>query len=278
MARVQPAAPQRPATRTGAARAESDTAPIRDRLTRYRRAVDYISAAQIYLQANPLLEEPLRREHVKERLLGHWGTAPGINLVYAHLNQLVRDTDASVLLVTGPGHGAAANMANLWVEGTLTEFYPQVTRDREGLLELFRGFSWPYAFPSHLSPALPGVIHEGGELGYALSTAFGAVLDNPDLLVACIVGDGEAETGPTAGSWNGTKFLNPKTDGAVLPIVLLNGFKIANPSIMGTMTEQELTSLFRGYGYEPIFADDGPDVDDDLRGIVRRAYEEIRGG
>ena len=279
MARTEPAAPQRSATHSAAAdtRIDPDTAPIRDRLTRYRRAVDYIAAAQIYLQANPLLEEPLRAEHVKERLLGHWGTAPGINLIYAHLNQLVRDTDASVLLVTGPGHGAAANMANLWVEGTLTEFYPEVTRDREGLLELFRGFSWPYAFPSHLSPALPGVIHEGGELGYALSTSFGAVLDNPDLLVACIVGDGEAETGPTAGSWNGTKFLNPKTDGAVLPIVLLNGFKIANPSIMGTMTERELTSLFRGYGYEPIFADDGPDIDDDLRGVFRRAYEEIRG-
>ena len=204
------------------ARESTALEPLHDRLTRYRRAVDYIAAAQIYLKANPLLEEPLRPEHIKERLLGHWGTAPGINLIYTHLNQLVRDTDASVLLVTGPGHGAAANMANMWVEGTITEFYPEITRDRDGLEKLLRDFSWPYAFPSHLSPMLPGVIHEGGELGYALATAYGAALDNPALLVACIIGDGEAETGPTAGSWNGNKFVNPKTDGAVLPIVLLN--------------------------------------------------------
>jgi len=273
MARIQHESPPRVEPRDRSPAPE----PTRDRLTRYRRAVDYIAAAQIYLKANPLLEEPLQREHIKERLLGHWGTAPGINLIYAHLNQLVRDTDASVLLVTGPGHGAAANMANLWIEGTITEFYPDVTRDRDGLQKLVRGFSWPYAFPSHLSPMLPGVIHEGGELGYALATSFGAALDNPDLLVACIIGDGEAETGPTAGSWNGIKFLNPKTDGAVLPIVLLNGYKIANPSILGTMTEEEVTALFRGYGYEPLFVDDGPDVDDDMRGVFRRAYEDIRG-
>ena len=275
MARTQHEAPPRVEPR--ADRPASEPAPLRDRLTRYRRAVDYIAAAQIYLKANPLLEEPLRPEHVKERLLGHWGTAPGINLIYTHLNQLIRDTDASVLLVTGPGHGAAANMANLWIEGTITEFYPEITRDRAGLEKLMRGFSWPYAFPSHLSPVLPGVIHEGGELGYALATSFGAALDNPDLLVACIVGDGEAETGPTAGSWNGNKFLNPKTDGSVLPIVLLNGWKIANASILGTMTEEEIRDLFRGYGYDPIFVDDGPDIDDDMRGVVRRAYEEIQG-
>src|SRR6185436_17607365 len=168
MVRNQPEAPLLPEPHESAV-----LEPLHDRLTRYRRAVDYIAAAQIYLKANPLLEEPLRPEHIKERLLGHWGTAPGINLIYTHLNQLVRDTDASVLLVTGPGHGAAANMANMWIEGTITEFYPEITRDREGLEKLLRDFSWPYAFPSHLSPMLPGVIHEGGELGYALATAYG---------------------------------------------------------------------------------------------------------
>jgi len=269
MARTQHAPPR-------AEPRDSVLEPLHDRLIRYRRVVDYIAAAQIYLKANPLLEEPLRPEHIKERLLGHWGTAPGVNLIYTHLNQLVRDTDASVLLVTGPGHGAAANMANMWVEGTITEFYPEITRDREGLGKLCRGFSWPYQFPSHLSPMLPGVIHEGGELGYALATAYGAALDNPDLLVACIIGDGEAETGPTAGSWNGNKFVNPKTDGAVLPIVLLNGWKIANPTILGTMSQEEITALFRGYGYEPVFVDYGEDVDEDMRGTIRRAYEDIR--
>ncbi|HSQ59134.1 MAG TPA: phosphoketolase family protein [Acidobacteriota bacterium] len=247
-----------------------------ERLARYRRAADYIAAAQIYLRANPLLREPLRPEHIKDRLLGHWGTAPGINLVYAHLNRLILDTGASVLLVTGPGHGAAANMANLWLEGTITDFYPDVTRDAAGLQELTRRFSWPYGFPSHLNPGIPGVIHEGGELGYALSTAFGAALDNPDLIVACIVGDGEWETGPTANSWHGTKFLNPATDGAVLPILLLNGFKIANPSLPGTMTEEELRAYFEGCGYAPHFVDDGRDVDADLSEAFTRMHGEIR--
>src|SRR5512138_2763706 len=169
-----------------------------DRYRRYRRAVDYIAAAQIYLRDNPLLREELRPEHIKDRLLGHWGTAPGINTIYAHLNRLVLERDANLMLVTGPGHGAAANMANLWLEGTLEEFYPELSRNEAGLRELFLKFSWPYGFPSHLSPCIPGVIHEGGELGYALATSFGAALDNPDLTVACIVGDGEAETGPTA--------------------------------------------------------------------------------
>ena len=181
-------------------------------IERYRRAVNYLAAAQIYLRANPLLEEPLRPEHIKERLLGHWGTAPGINLVFAHLNRLILRTGAGILLITGPGHGAAANLANLYLEGTLAEFYPELTRDREGLERLLRYFSWPDKFPSHLNPALPGVIHEGGELGYALATAFGAALDNPDLLVACIVGDGESETGPTAAAWHASKFLNPATE------------------------------------------------------------------
>jgi xylulose-5-phosphate/fructose-6-phosphate phosphoketolase len=245
-------------------------------MTRYRRAVDYIAAGQIYLKANPLLEEPLKAEHIKDRLLGHWGTAPGINLVYAHLNRLIRATGASVLLVTGPGHGAAANMANLWLEGTLTEFYPAIMRDRAGLQRMMTEFSWPYGFPSHLSPAMPGVIHEGGELGYALSTSFGAALDNPELIVVCIVGDGEAETAPTAGAWNGNKFASPATDGAVLPILHLNGFKISNPTISASMSEQELESLYSGHGYAVRFVSRLDRIDEELDGALDWAHGEIR--
>jgi xylulose-5-phosphate/fructose-6-phosphate phosphoketolase len=245
-------------------------------LERYFRAVNYLAAAQIYLRENPLLQEPLRVEHVKERLLGHWGTAPGINLVYAHLNRLIVQRDASILLITGPGHGAAANLANLYLEGSLEEFYPEMTRDRAGLLRLVRAFSWPDGFPSHLNPGLPGVIHEGGELGYALGTAFGAVLDNPDLIVTCIVGDGEAETGPTATAWHGTKYLNPATDGAVLPILHLNGWKIANSTIFGTMTDDELLSLFKGYGWEPRIVDTSPQVQEALAETMDWAHERIR--
>lgn len=215
-------------------------------IERYRRATNYLAAAQVYLQSNCLLAEPLRPEHIKPRLLGHWGTCPGINLIYAHLNRLIRAHDANMLLVTGPGHGAAANLANLYLEGTLAQFYPDLTLNREGFTRLVRGFSWPGGFPSHLSPGTPGVIHEGGELGYALATAFGAALDNPDLIVACIVGDGEAETGPTATAWHGTKYLDPGTCGAVLPILHLNGYKISSPTIFGTMDDDELLALFRG--------------------------------
>lgn len=218
-------------------------------MNRYFRLVNYLAAAQVYLKDNVLLEKPLKPEHIKERLLGHWGTCPGINFAYLHLNQLILRTNANVLLLTGPGHGAAANLANMYVEGTMTEFYPELTRDREGLHKLVRAFSHPGGFPSHLNPALPGVIHEGGELGYALATAYGAVLDNPDLIAACIVGDGEAETGPTATAWHSNKFITPKTDGAVLPILHLNGFKISSPTIFGTMNNEELESLFKGYGY-----------------------------
>lgn len=245
-------------------------------VARYRRTVDYLAAAQIYLKANPLLEQPLRPEHIKDRLLGHWGTAPGINLLYVHLNRLINRTDASILLVTGPGHGAAANMANMFLEGTLTEFYPKVTHDRAGIEHLLKAFSWPYGFPSHLSPALPGIIHEGGELGYALSTAFGAALDNPGLIVACIVGDGEAETGPTAGAWHGTKFLNPATDGAVLPILHLNGFKISNPTITATMSTDEITALFTGLGYAVRVVEYGERLDADTETALGWAYQEIR--
>src|SRR5688572_25208446 len=217
-------------------------------IARYRRAANFLAAAQVYLQDNCLLDAPLRPEHIKPRLLGHWGTAPGINLIYAHLNRLIRDNDANVLLITGPGHGAAANLANLYLEGTLEEFYPELTRDRAGLTRFVRAFSWPGGFPSHLSPSTLGVIHEGGELGYALATAFGAALDNPELLVACLVGDGEAETGPTATAWHSVKCLDPVTSGAVLPILHLNAFKISSPTIFGTMTDDELTALFTGYG------------------------------
>ncbi|HVT61108.1 MAG TPA: phosphoketolase family protein [Thermoanaerobaculia bacterium] len=217
----------------------------------YRRAVDFLAAAQIYLQANPLLREPLRPEHCKSRLLGHWGTVPGINLIYAHLNRLIRTRQASVLLITGPGHGAPANFANLYLEGSLGERYPELTLDEIGLCRMVKGFSWPGGFPSHLNPATPGVIHEGGELGYALATAFGAALDNPDLLVACIVGDGEAETGPTATAWHGTKYLDPATCGAVLPILHDNGYKISSATVSGRMSDAELDLLYRGYGWAP---------------------------
>ena len=246
-------------------------------LRRYRRAVDYLAAAQVYLKTNPLLREPLRPEHVKDRLLGHWGTCPGINLVYVHLNRLILKTDASVLLITGPGHGAAANLANMYLEGTLTEFFPELAWDMAGLEQFVRWFSWPNGFASHLNPGLPGMIHEGGELGYALATAYGAALDNPDLIVACLVGDGEAETGPTAGAWHSGKFLNPASDGAVLPILHLNGFKIASPTIFGTMSDEELTCLFTGYGFGVRIVDHGEYLDGDLAAAVEWAYEVIGG-
>jgi xylulose-5-phosphate/fructose-6-phosphate phosphoketolase len=247
-------------------------------LARYRRAANYLAAAQIYLQDNVVLAEPLRPTHIKDRLLGHWGTCPGINLVYAHLNRLVRERDANVLLITGPGHGAAANLANLYLEGTLEAFYPDLTRDAAGLERFVRAFSWPGGFPSHLSPPVPGTIHEGGELGYALSTAFGAALDNPGLLVACIVGDGEAETGPTATAWHSPKYLDPATNGAVLPILHLNEFKISSPTIFATMTDGELNDLFTGYGYDPILVDVGtaPDPDAIMAAAMDRAYDAIR--
>jgi xylulose-5-phosphate/fructose-6-phosphate phosphoketolase len=241
----------------------------------YRRATNYIAAAMVYLQDNPLLEEPLRPEHVKHRLLGHWGTVPGINLVYAGLNRMILETGASVLLVTGPGHGAPANLANLWIDGCLEEIKPELTRDREGLARIVRSFSWPGGFPSHLAPMVPGTIHEGGELGYALATAFGAALDNPDLIVACIVGDGEAESGPTAGAWHSNKFLDPVTCGAVLPFLHVNGYKIANPTIFKTMSNSELTKLFEGYGWHPLIVE-GEDLDGTLNETLKTAHDEIR--
>jgi len=218
-------------------------------LARYQRATNYLAAAQIYLRDNFLLKDPLASAHVKDRLLGHWGTCPGINMIYAHLNRLILHHNLNMFLVTGPGHGAPANLANLYLEGSLEHFYPSLSRNQAGLANLIRRFSWPGGFPSHLAPAIPGTIHEGGELGYALATAFGAAMDNPDLIVACIVGDGEAETGPTATAWHSYKFLDPAESGAVLPILHLNGYKISNPTIYGTMSDAELTLLFSGFGY-----------------------------
>src|SRR2546422_5961940 len=214
------------------------------------RAANYLTVGQIYLQSNPLLREPLRPAHTKPRLLGHWGTSPGINLVWAHLNRLIVQRAQSVLLLIGPGHGGPAANANAWLEGTWSELYPDTPRDAQGMLHLFRQFSTPGGVPSHVSPPTPGSIHEGGELGYVLTHAFGAAFDNPDLLVAAIVGDGEAETGPLEGSWKGISFLNPVRDGAVLPILHLNGYKIANPTVLARKSGSELRGLLEGHGYE----------------------------
>ena len=224
-------------------------------LDRYWRAANYLSVGQIYLLANPLLREPLKPEHIKPRLLGHWGTTPGLNFIYAHLNRVIRTSDLDVIYICGPGHGGPGMVANSYLEGTYTEIYPEVTRDAEGLRKLFRQFSFPGGIPSHAAPETPGSIHEGGELGYALVHAYGAALDNPDLVVACVVGDGEAETGPLAASWHSNKFLNPAHDGAVLPILHLNGYKIANPTVLGRMTDEEVRHLFAGYGYEALFVE-----------------------
>jgi xylulose-5-phosphate/fructose-6-phosphate phosphoketolase len=248
-----------------------------DQLRLYRRATNYIAAAAIYLKDNVLLEEPLEHEHVKQRLLGHWGTVPGINLAYAGLNTLIRRDDAKILFVTGPGHGAPANLANLWLEGSLEAVRPEYTRDRAGLTKLIKGFSWPGGFPSHVAPIVPGVINEGGELGYCLAVSFGAALDNPDLIVACLVGDGEAETGPTATAWHSTKFLDPAGDGAVLPILHLNGYKIANPTIWHSMSDDELTKLFQGYGWAPRIVGGAVDeLDERLLEALDWAHGEIR--
>ena len=223
-----------------------------DLIDAYWRAANYLSVGQIYLLDNPVLKEPLKAEHVKPRLLGHFGTTPGLNFVYAHLNRAIRARDVSAIFITGPGHGGPGLVANAYLEGTYSELYPHVSGDEEGLRALFRQFSFPGGIPSHVAPETPGSIHEGGELGYALSHAFGAAFDNPDLLVACVVGDGEAETGPLATSWHSNKFLNPVTDGAVLPILHLNGYKIANPTVLARIPERELVALFEGYGWRAL--------------------------
>jgi xylulose-5-phosphate/fructose-6-phosphate phosphoketolase len=221
----------------------------------YWRAANYLSVGQIYLLDNPLLKEKLSNEHVKPRLLGHWGTTPGLNFIYVHLNRLIKEQDLNVIYLAGPGHGGPAIVANTWLEGTYSRYYPNISQDELGMKRLFKQFSFPGGIPSHVAPETPGSIHEGGELGYVLSHAYGAAFDNPDLLVACVVGDGEAETGPLATAWHSNKFLNPKTDGAVLPILHLNGYKIANPTILARIPREELEQLFLGYGYRPYFVE-----------------------
>ncbi|HET9324080.1 MAG TPA: phosphoketolase family protein [Gaiellaceae bacterium] len=246
-------------------------------LNEYWRAANYLSVGQVYLLSNPLLRQPLEPDHVKPRLLGHFGTTPGLNLVYVHLNRAIRQRDLDAVYITGPGHGGPALVANAYLEGTYTERYPDVSRDEEGLRKLFRQFSFPGGVPSHVAPEVPGSIHEGGELGYALVHAFGAAFDNPDLLVACVVGDGEAETGPLAASWHSNKFLNARTDGAVLPILHLNGYKIANPTVLARIPEDELLALFRGYGWEPVLVEgDDPElVHQAFAGALDRTLDRI---
>ena len=226
-----------------------------EKMNAYWRAANYLSVGQIYLLNNPLLREPLRLEHIKPRLLGHWGTTPGLNFIYLHMNRAIRQRNLAAMFITGPGHGAPGIVANTYLEGTYSELYPNVAQDEDGMRLLFRQFSFPGGIPSHAAPDTPGSIHEGGELGYSLSHAYGAVLDNPGLLAVCVVGDGEAETGPLATSWHSNKFLNPASDGAVLPILHLNGYKIAGPTVLARISHDELESLFRGYGYTPFFVE-----------------------
>jgi xylulose-5-phosphate/fructose-6-phosphate phosphoketolase len=243
----------------------------------YWRAANYLSVGQVYLLENPLLREPLKPEHVKPRLLGHFGTVPGLNLIYVHLNRAIRERDLDVIYICGPGHGGPAVVANAWLEGTYSELYPHIGPGEEGMRRLFRQFSFPGGIPSHAAPETPGSIHEGGELGYALSHAFGAAFDNPELLVACVVGDGEAETGPLATGWHGNKFLNPRTDGAVLPILHLNGYKIANPTVLARIPEGELVSFLEGCGWRPlIVAGDEPEpVHQAFAGALEEALDQI---
>ena len=216
------------------------------KMIRYWQAANYLTVGQIYLRENPLLREPLTADQIKPRLLGHWGTSPGLNLIYVHLNRLIREQDVNAIYLTGPGHGGPAIVANVYLEGTYSEVFPEITEDAAGMQVLFRQFSTPGGIPSHVSVTTPGSIHEGGELGYVLMHAFGAAFDNPDLLVAAVVGDGEAETAPLAGSWQGIQFLNPARDGAVLPILHLNGYKIANPTVFGRMADCDLTAIMQG--------------------------------
>ncbi len=231
------------------------TATELDLIDRYWRAANYLAVGQIYLLDNPLLKQPISLAHIKPRLLGHWGTTPGLNFMYAHMNRVIRRDDLNMIFIAGPGHGGPAVVANTYLEGTYSEFYPDVTQDEIGMKHLFRQFSFPGGIPSHVAPETPGSIHEGGELGYAVSHAYGAVFDNPDLIACCVVGDGEAETGPLATAWHSNKFLNPKTDGVVLPILHLNGYKIANPAVLARISHEELRQLFVGYGYQPYFVE-----------------------
>src|ERR687891_615620 len=243
----------------------------------YWRAANYLSVGQIYLLDNPLLRDPLRIEHVKPRLLGHWGTTPGLTFVYVHLNRVIKAHDLDMIYICGPGHGGPGMVACTYLEGTYSELYPDVSQDTEGMQRLFKQFSFPGGIPSHAAPETPGSIHEGRELGYALSHAYGAAFDNPDLLVACVVGDGEAETGPLATSWHANKFLNPANDGAVLPVLHLNGFKIANPTVLARIPHNELAALLEGYGHRPIFVegDEPQAVHERMAGALDEALDGI---
>ena len=258
------------------------TKPLSTELLRkmnaYWRAANYLSVGQIYLFDNPLLTKPLKREHIKPRLLGHWGTTPGLNFVYVHLNRIIKERDLNIIYITGPGHGGPGMVANTYLEGTYSELYPNISQDEIGLKRLFTQFSFPGGIPSHAAPETPGSIHEGGELGYALSHAYGAVFDNPDLIAACVIGDGEAETGPLATSWHSNKFLNPVRDGAVLPILHLNGYKIAGPTVLARLPHDELASLLRGYGYEPHFVegDEPDDVHQQMAATFNEVFSKIK--
>jgi xylulose-5-phosphate/fructose-6-phosphate phosphoketolase len=258
-----------------------DNAPLGaeelDRIDAYWRAANYLSVGQIYLMANPLLREPLLPEDIKPRLLGHWGTTPGLNLLYAHLSRIIAERGQDMIYVAGPGHGGPGMVANAWLEGTYSEIYPRVSRDESGMARLFQQFAFPGGIPSHVAPETPGSIHEGGELGYSLSHAYGAALDNPDLVAACVIGDGEAETGPLAASWHSNKFLDPVTDGAVLPILHLNGYKIDNPTVLARIGDDELDDLLRGYGYQPYLVQgyDPEAVHQMLAGTLDTVFDEI---
>jgi xylulose-5-phosphate/fructose-6-phosphate phosphoketolase len=254
------------------------SAELLARMDAYWRAANYLSVGQIYLKDNPLLDCPLTLAHIKPRLLGHWGTTPGLNFIYTHLNRLITEQDLNMIYIIGPGHGGPGIVAHTYLEGSYTEIYPHISQNRDGIKQLFRQFSWPSGIPSHVAPETPGSIHEGGELGYSLLHAYGAAYDNPDLIVTCIVGDGEAETGPCATSWHANKFLNAATDGAVLPILHLNGYKIANPTILARISEDELMSLFRGYGYTPYLleGDDPAVMHQKMATVLDKIVAEIK--
>ncbi|HVX28430.1 MAG TPA: phosphoketolase family protein [Parafilimonas sp.] len=248
------------------------------KMNAYWRAANYLSVGQIYLCDNPLMKEPLKLQHIKKMLLGHWGTTPGQNFIYVHLNRIIKKYDLDMIYISGPGHGGPALVGNTYLEGTYSEIYPEISQDKEGLKKLFKQFSFPGGIPSHVSPECPGSMHEGGELGYSLSHAFGAVFDNPDLIVACVVGDGEAETGPLATAWHSNKFLNPINDGVVLPILHLNGYKIANPTILARIGHQELDHLFKGYGWKPyvIEGDDPMFMHEQMAKLLDKVIKEIK--
>ncbi len=270
---------RKPAKKTSTSESSHALAPDQLRRTdAYWRAANYLSVGQIYLYNNPLLLEPLKPEHIKPRLLGHWGTTPGLNFIYVHLNRLINQYDLNAIYITGPGHGGPGLVANTYLEGTYSELYPNIPQNAAGMRQLFKQFSFPGGIPSHVAPETPGSIHEGGELGYSLAHAYGAAFDNPDLLVCCVVGDGEAETGPLATSWHSNKFLNPERDGAVLPILHLNGYKINNPTVLGRMSDSELNALFTGYGYKPYFVegDEPRKMHLQMAGTLDDVLQEIR--